>query len=170
MEDQTRENLNQLLRQFLDPERAEAAAEDIRTGERLLDLYPAPTPGAELIARIKADMATSRMRRRRITLLLRRSLAAAAVIAFALLALLGRGPSGPAGPSAFQASILPAAIWESQDVAADDPDLAYFTGEVRRIEVQLQALQAGEDEAAGTGAADELETELKQIESELRKG
>ena len=72
--------------------------------------------------------------------------------------------------STFQASILPAAIWDSIDVAADDLDLARFTAEVRQIETQLQALEAGEDEAAGSGAVEELERELIQIETEFRKG
>jgi hypothetical protein len=101
-------------------------------------------------------------------LIFRRSLAVAAVIAFALIGLLNRGPTGPA--NVFQANILPAAIWDSDDVAADDLDLVYFTGEVHRIETQLQALEASEDEPAGNGTVDELETELRQIETELRKG
>lgn len=168
MEDQTRENLNHLLRQYLDPTHAEAAARDIRTGERLLDLYPAPTPSPEIVARIKAEMATSLARRHRIALTFRRSLAAAAVIAFALIGLLNRGPANPTNVS--QAGILPTAIWDSKDMASDDPDLVYFTGEVHRIEAQLQALEAGEDDAAGNGSVDELETELRQIETELGKG
>jgi len=168
MEDQTRENLNQLLRQFLDPTDAEAAARDIRTGERLLDLYPAPMPGPEIIARIKADMTAGLVRRHKVVSVFRRALAAAAVIAFALIALLNRGPTDPT--NVFQANILPAAIWDSEDVASDDPDLAYFTGEVHRIEAQLQTLEAGDDDAAGNGSVDELETELRQIETELGKG
>lgn len=168
MEDQTRENLNDLLRQFFDPAQAQAAGEDIRACERLLDAHPAPTPSPEVIARIKNEVAATLARRHRIALILRRSLAAAAVIAFALIGLLDHGPTAPT--NAFQASILPAAIWDSEDVAAEDPDLVYFTGEVRRIEAQLQALEAGEDEAPGSGTVEELETELKQIETEFRKG
>lgn len=168
MEDQTRENLNQLLRQFLDPAQAKAAAEDIQTGERLLDACPASTPDPQTIARIKGEIAATLARRRRIRLVLRRSLAAAAVIAFALLGLLDRSPTRD--NSVFQAAILPAAIWDSMDVAADDMDLARFTAEVRQIEAQWQALEAGEDEAAGSGTVEDLDRELMQIESEFRKG
>jgi hypothetical protein len=85
MEDQTRENLNDLLRQFLDPARVEAATEDIRTGERILDIHPAPAPSPEAIARIKNEFVARVARRHRIILTIRRSLAAAAVIAFARL-------------------------------------------------------------------------------------
>jgi hypothetical protein len=165
MEEQTRENLNHLLRQFLDPDQAEAAGRDIRAGERLVDAHPAPLPSPDLVARIKGEIGATLARRHRIVLAFRRSLAAAAVIAFALIGLLNRGPTGP---TVFQANILPAAIWDSDDVAAADPDLVYFTGEVHHIEAQFQALEAGED--AGNAPVDELETELKQIETELRKG
>jgi len=168
MEDQTRENLNDVLRQFLDVAQAEAAAEDILAGERILDACPAPPPSLEAIARINGEIAATLARRHRIALVLRRSLAAAAVIAFALIGLLQRSPT--ADNNIFQASILPAAIWDSIDVAADDLDLARFTAEVRQIETQLQALEAGEDEAAGSGAVEELERELIQIETEFRKG
>jgi hypothetical protein len=169
MEDRTRENLNDLLRQFLDPAQAEAAGRDILAGERLLDAHPAPMPSLETIARISGEMAATMAGRHKIILAFRRSLAAAAVIAFALIGLLGRGPTGPTNVF-FEASILPAAIWDSDDVAADDLDLARFTAEVRQIEAQLQALDPGDDEAAGSGTVEELEKELRQIETELWKG
>jgi hypothetical protein len=168
MEDQTRENLNDLLRQFLDPARVEAATEDIRTGERILDIHPAPAPSPEAIARIKNEFVARVARRHRIILTIRRSLAAAAVIAFALLGLLHRSPTTENHGS--QASILPPAIWDSTDLASDDLDLVRLTTEVRQIETQLQALEAGEDEPGGNGNMEEIETELNQIETEFRKG
>lgn len=166
MEDHTRENLNDLLRQFMDGAAADAAAEDIRAGEQLLDLSGVPAPAPETIARIKGEIASALTRRHRFMPVLRRSLAAAAVIAFVLIGLLDRPPTG--GDTAFKAALLPAAIWDSIDVAADDLNLARFGAEVRRIEAQFQALEAGEDEPAG--GVDELESELIQIETEFRKG
>jgi len=168
MEDQTRENLNDLLRQFLDPDQARTAHEDMLAGERLLDAWAAPSPSPETIARFKGEITVTLAKRQRIMLTLRRSLAAAAVIAFALIGLLHRGPTG--SPNVFQAALLPAAIWDSDDVAVGDLDLARFTAEVRQIEAQLQALDSGEDEAAGGGSVEEFERELTQIETELWKG
>jgi len=168
MADQTREDLNDLLRQFLDPAQAEVAGKDVDAGERLLDASPAPAPNLEMIARIKGEMTAALARRHRIRLIFRRSLAAAAVIAFALLGLLDR--SRTSDNNVFQAAILPAAVWESLDVAADDLDLARFTAEVRQIETQLRDLEAGEDEAADGGAVEDIERELRQIETELGKG
>jgi hypothetical protein len=166
MEDQTRENLDSLLRRFLDPAQARAAREDIRAGEQLLRDFPAPVPSRETLALVKAEIRTVLWRRYRIRRIVRRSLAAAAVITFAAIGLLERGPAGR--PAVYHATLLPAAIWDSDNIAADDLDLVYFTTEVGQIEAQLAALDSGE--AFGHGAADELETELVQIETEYWKG
>jgi len=167
MEDHAHDNLKDLLRQFFNAADAEMADADIRTGERLLGEYPAPMPERETILRIKKQVAATVWRRRRIAQTLRRSVAVAAVVAFALLGVLSRGPTSRT--DMFHAAIIPAAIWDSDNIAAADVDLVYFTGEVRQIESQLQALNAADDEAAGVTVED-LETELIQIETELSKG
>jgi len=167
MEDHAHDNLKDLLRQFFNAADAETADADIRMGERLLGEYPAPLPDRETILRIKKQVAATIWRRRRIAQTLRRSVAVAAVVAFALIGLFGRGPSGHT--DMFHASIIPAAIWDSDNIAAADVDLVYFTGEVRQIEAQLQALNAGDDGPSGN-TVEEMETELIQIEAELSKG
>ena len=68
------------------------------------------------------------------------------------------------------ASIIPTAIWESDDLAADDLDLVYFTSEIRQIEAQMQALEPEESDAGSGGGPDELEMELMAIETEFWKG
>ena len=54
MKDQTRENLTELLRRFMDEPAARTAQEDIEAGERLLEANPAPTPTPETLAAIKS--------------------------------------------------------------------------------------------------------------------
>jgi predicted Zn-dependent protease len=115
-----------------------------------------------------ADAAATLAKRHRIIFTFRRAVAAAAVIALALIGLLDHRATD--SNNIYQAAIMPAAIWGSVDVAADDLDLARFNAEARQIEAQLQALDAGDDEAVDTGTVEELDKELKQIESELRKG
>jgi len=168
MEDQAHDNVNDLLRRFYDPREAQAVEDEIRAGERLLEVWSAPMPGRSVIVRIKADMAAASRRRRTIKRLLHSSLAAAAVVAFAVLAMLNRGPTDQA--VAFQAAIIPAALWESDNIAADDLDLVYFTAEIGQIEAQLDTLEAGENEAARTRAVEQLEVELVQIDNEFWKG
>jgi len=168
MEDHTREHLNDLLRQFLTTSEAEVADRAIQEGERILDDCPAPTPDSATIIRIKREMVVTALRRRRVVRIIRRSLAAAAVIVFAVFGLMNRGHNGRT--DAFQAAILPAVLWETDNIAADDLDLTYFTTQVRQLEAQLQAIDATEDEPAGDNTIDDLATELIQIDGDFWKG
>ncbi len=169
MTDQARENLTELLRRFMDAPGAETAERDIHEGEAILDAHPAPLPDDRVVASIKARMAAATHRKHRRVRVFRGSLATAAAVVMALLiGRFGRGPGN--GPGVAYASMIPAAVWESDDIASDDPDLAYFTSEIRQIEAQMQALEAGEGEAAGTGMVEELEMELMRIDTEFWKG
>ena len=163
MEDHARDNLKNLLQQFFGAADAKRADADIQAGDRLLGEYPAPMPERETILRIKKQIAARIWRRRRIAQSLRRSAAVAAVIAFALIGLLSRGPASRTD------MLHAAAIWDSDNFTTTDVDLVYFTGEVHQIESQLQALNTADDEAPGSTVED-LETELRQIETELSKG
>lgn len=168
MTDQAHENLTELLRRFMDEPAARTAHEDIQAGERLLEAYPAPTPDTRLIASIKTQMAAAALRRHRIVRLVHGSLAtAAAVIVLAWIGLLGPGPASR--PHMSYAAIIPAAIWDSHDITADDLDLVYFSSEIGQIEAQVQALDAGESES-GSGALDEFEDELMAIQADFWKG
>ena len=170
MKDRESESLGELLRRFMDAPAATAAEEDIREGERLLHAWPAPVPGDRALDEVKLRMIATARRRHRSLRLLRGSLAtAAAVVVVALIGLLGRGPADPSG--ATFASIIPTAVWESDDIEADDLDLAYFTSEIQRIEARMQALEEGETDVGVDNAAREIEMELMQIvETEFWKG
>jgi hypothetical protein len=174
MNDQTRKNLNELLERFMDGPAAEAAAKEIDAGDRLLEASPAPVPDREMIAFIKVWMVAASLRRRWRIRVVRGSLAAAAALVMALLIGLpdSSGPSHPpSGPPRVRvATIMPAAHWESDDLAKDDLRLVYFSAEVRRIEAQIQALEAEENDSGGTASPDDLERELLAIETEFWKG
>jgi hypothetical protein len=125
-------------------------------------------PEARLLATIKTQMAVAAVRRHRIVRLVHGALAAAAaVIVLALIGLLG--PRSANGPHMSYAAIIPATIWDSHDLTADDLDLAYFSSEIGQIEAQAQALDAGESES-GSGALDEFEDELLTIQADFWKG
>ena len=168
MRDQARDNLTELLKRFMDASAAQAAERDIQAGERILDAWPAPVPDGRTIASIKARMAVAAPRHRWRVRVFGGSLAtAAAIIMIVLVGLLGRGPIN--GPATRFAAILPAAVWESDNLAADDLDLVYFTSEIRQIEAQMQALEADEGEMGGETPED-LQMELMAIETEFWKG
>ena len=82
--------------------------------------------------------------------------AAAAVIVLSLIGLLG--PGSASRPHLSYAAIIPTAIWESDDLTADDLDLAYFSSEIRQIEAQMQALDAEDSDTGVGGGPDEFET------------
>jgi hypothetical protein len=169
MRDRAHESLMELLRRFMDEPAARAAQEDIRAGERYLDAYPAPTPEARLLAAIETQMAVAALRRRRIARLVHGSLAAAAaVIVLALIGLPGPGPANR--PHMSYATIIPPAIWDSDDITTTDLDLAYFSSEIRQIEAQVQALEMGDAETTGNDASDEIEMELLALQAEFWKG
>ena len=170
MKDRESESLRELLRRYMDPPSARAAEEDIRAGQRLFDAWPAPVPSARALDDVKARMiATARRRRRRLRLLRTSLAAAAAVVVVALFGWFGRGPAGQ--PGAAFASIIPTAVWESDNIEADDLDLVYFNSEIRRIEAQVEAVEAGETGVGAGDAAVEIEMELMQIvETEFWKG
>ncbi len=63
MKDPARENLAELLRQFMDDSAARDAQADVDAAERLLEAHPAPTPSRETLSTIKALMIASAARR-----------------------------------------------------------------------------------------------------------
>jgi hypothetical protein len=168
MRDRAHDNLMGLLRRFMDEPAVKAAHEDIQAGERWLKACPAPLPDARVIAAIRKQMTATALRRHRIVQMVRASVAAAAaVIVLALIGLLG--PRSASQSARSLASLLPATIWDSDDIMADDRDLAYFSSEIGQIEAQMEALNGDENEL-GVGAPDELEQELMAIQAEYLKG
>jgi hypothetical protein len=169
MKDRAHENLIELLRQFMEEPGAQEAQEDIQAGERWLDACPAPPPPSRVIAAIHRQMALSARRRHRIVRLIHTSVAAAAAIV--ILALIGQlGPRPVRRPHALHMAFIPTAIWESDDLTTDDLDLAYYSGEIRQIEAQMHALEAGDSDVSGNDASDELEMELLAIQADFWKG
>jgi hypothetical protein len=170
MNDHARENLIELLERFMDGPSAEAADDEIRAGEGLLEAYPAPAADARTIAALKVRMVAAAQRRHRKARILQGvGAAAAAVVVMSLIGLLGRGPTRSI-PGVTYAGIIPTAIWESDDLATDDLDLAYYTAEIRRIEAQMRAVEAGDANTHGGDTLEELEMELMRIETEFWKG
>jgi hypothetical protein len=178
MNDGNRENLKELFEKFLDAEQAESCVEDVQKAEEILREHPAPEPDDMLIANIKAEIAmrmpAGRTRRTGVFKQIAYktvSVAAAVIFLTAIgLRLFDKGGVEPNGPVQY-ASIIPTAIWESDDIAAADANLAIFTVEIEQIENELLALQLGEDDGNGDRSITELEMELIEINnSDFWKG
>ncbi len=167
------ENLKELFEKFLDAEQAERNVEDVQKAEQILREHPAPEPDGMLIANIKAEIAMRLPAGR--TYVFKQiaykvvGIAAAVIILTAIgLRLFDKGGVEPNG--VVYASIIPTAIWDSDDIAAADANLAFFTVEIEQIEDELLALQLGEDDGNGDRSVTELEMELIQINSDFWKG
>ncbi len=167
--------MKELFEKFLDAEQAESCAEDVQKAEEILREHPAPEPDDMLIANIKAEIAMRLPAGR--TGVFKQiayktvSVAAAVIFLTAIgLRLFDKGGVEPNGVVQY-ASIIPTAIWESDDIAATDANLAIFTVEIEQIENELLALQLGEDDGNGDSSITELEMELIEINnSDFWKG
>jgi len=173
MNSQNEENLKELFEKFMDAEQAESSAEDVQKAEEILRKHPAPEPDAMLIANIKAEIAMRLPAKRAYVfkhIAYKVACAAAAVIFITAigLRLFDKGGVEPNGVQ--YATIIPTAIWESDDIAADDADLVIFTAEIEQIEDEVLTLQLGEDDGNGDRSVSELEMELIQINSDFWKG
>ncbi len=167
------ENLKGLFEKFFNSEQAERAAEDIRKGERILSEHPAPEPDGELIADMKVEIAEAVIRRKADAFRRTAYKAVAVAAAFIILAVISVKlfeKSGGEPERIVTASIMPRAIWESEDIATDDADLAILTAEIEQIEGEALALRLDENGGNGNSAVTELEIELAEINNDFWKG
>jgi hypothetical protein len=174
MNSQDKENLKELFEKFLNAKQAAKATEDIYKAEQILREHPAPGPDDMLITNIKAEIAAGLLRKQRNiyrTITYRVASVAAAILIVAAIGLnLLEKDKGNSSKKFISASIIPRAVWESDDIAADDIDLVTYTTEIEQIKSELNALQLGESDANGDEAVMELEMNLMEIESDFWKG
>ena len=171
MNSQNDENMKELFERFLSAEQAESGVEDIQKGEQILRQHPAPEPDNMLIANIKAEIAMRLPAKRTnvfTKIAYRAVYAAAAILVISAISLSLFDP--PLEPGRVQYdSIMPTAIWESDDITTDDADLAIYTIEIEQIEGELLALQSGESSGNGDSSLSELEMELVAINNDFWK-
>ena len=174
MENRNRENLRELFGKFFDAEQVENCVEDIQKAEQIFRENPAPEPDDMLIANIKAEIAMRLpvARARRFRRIIYEVVGAAAIILF--VAAVGLQLFEKAPPEqeevVSRASLIPTELWISDDIAADDENLAVFTAQIEQIEDEVMALQSGEDTGNGDSTLTELEMELIEINSDFWKG
>jgi hypothetical protein len=168
MNGQNEENLKELFERFVSTEEAESGVEDFVKAERILQQYPAPQPDEELIAAIKSDIAEAVRRRREHTF--RRLAYRMAPVAAVLIILASVSIRLFEKDRGTYASIIPANVWDSENIAADDPDLAVLTTEIDELEGQVLTLELGENGGNGRSAVTELEMELVEINSDFWEG
>jgi len=170
MNDRNEENLRDLFERFVDSEHAGEAVDDIERGEDVLRRWPAPEPSGELLAQIKSDIAGRLVRSGRRHVRWFASRVAAIAAAFVIIASVWTGlqKDGVTGVAS-AGSLIPTAIWESDNIAVDDLRLATFTAEVEWIENELKSLLLDES-GSDKSVLDEAEIELMDLQGEFWKG
>jgi hypothetical protein len=169
MNDRNGENLRELFERFVSSEEGENGIEDFIKAERILDENPAPEPSEELVAAINYKIAEAlRLRQAHTFRRFAYKLAPVAAVFIVIAAVGVRMLEKSSGP--FEGPYLPVSVWESDNVAADDRDLAVFTAEVDELEIEFTTLESGEDRGSGRSAVSELEMDLVAISSDIWEG
>jgi hypothetical protein len=171
MEGHEPDNLRELLGRFFDAGQVKDCLDDFQEAERFFREHPAPEPDEMLITNIKAEIAM-RLSAVRVKTFRRRLWEMAGVAAaVAVLALVGVQLSNkPSRQTGYYASLLPTAIWESNNITTDDADLALFTTQIEQIKDEMQGLESGQVTGDNDNSVAELEMELIQISGDFWKG
>jgi len=172
MNGQNNENLKDLFERFLSAEQAERSVEDIQKAEQILHNNPAPEPDSMLIADIKAEIAM-RLPAERPSIFMkvayRAAYIAAAILIISAISLSLFDKNIKTTEPLQRGSILPAAVWDSDDITTDDAELAIYTMEIEQIEEELRSLKSGEDAGNGSSTISEIEMELVAINNDFWK-
>lgn len=174
MKDQTNENVEELFGEFLPDQDARQVAEDIQKAEEILREHPAPEPAGELLADInlKIDEALSAEKPKTYKLITYRMAAVAAAIIILVAIGVKFFEKGPAEiqPPVITVELIQQAIWDSEDISADQAEMALLAGEVEQIESEILTLRLGEDGGEGDRESVELEMELMDTGGDFWKG
>ncbi len=173
MKDQTNENLEKLFSEFLPGEDARQAAEDVQKGEQILREHPAPAPAGEFLAGINSKIASvlsaGKPKTRKLVTYRVAAVAAAVIITVAIgVKFFEKGPAETQTPVVV--TLIQQAVWEGEDISADQAKLALLTDALEQIEGEILALRLGEDGGNGDGESVELEMELTDIGGDFWKG
>jgi hypothetical protein len=170
MNNSTKENLNELLAGFMDANMAGQAVQDIEKGDQLLRNFPAPQPGPDVVAAVKARVAAAVRQRHRITLQ-RRIWAAAGVaaaimlVSVAALKLFEQKPTEPT--PAHYAVVIPDRVWEGSDITSD---ISVLSAELESLEKEITSTSVDEIGDNSNLSVGDLEMELIETGGNLWKG
>jgi hypothetical protein len=167
------DELRRLVDSLLKGKDRQDCLEDIERGEQLLSEHPAPQVRPQLLMHIKTQLPAiaASSRKHRIMVRLRYAATVAAAIFIVVGSMFGLFDAGNGGsPGVYKASIIPTALWESNDIAHDDPELAFYAAEIEQIEDEIIMLQSGSDTGVTEGDVSELEMEFIEIQGEFWKG
>jgi hypothetical protein len=170
MNDRNEENLRELFERFISSKDAESGIEDFAEVKRILDENPAPQPHPELIAAINSKIAeTLRIRKEHTFRRLAYRLAPVAAV-FIILASVSIKLYVRNSRPEKEFYVISSAVWDSDNVAADDRNLAVFNAEVDELEIEFTTLELGDTGGNGRSAVTELEMDFVAISTDIWEG
>ena len=167
------ENLKELFERFVDCGQAAEAAGDIEEGLEIVGRYPAPEPDTTVIERIKINTAkTLREKKGKAgnKTIYRTAAAAAAVLLLAGLSIRVIEHFGDWAGARQAQFAMDAAVWESDDIADADAELAVLAAEIHEVENEIVTLRFGNMNGIEYEVETDLEMELIEIDSDFWKG
>lgn len=172
MNDRNEENLRELLEGFISSKEAENCIEDFAEVKRILDENPAPQPTEELVAAINYKIAEAlRLRQEHTFRRLAYRLAPVAAVFIILASVSIRlyvSNSRPEKPGYVR--LISSAVWDSENIAADDRNLVVLTTELDELEFEFATLESGENGGNGGSAITELEIDFAEINTDIWEG
>ena len=169
MNDRNGENLRELFERFFNDKETEDYIEDIAKVDRILDENPAPEPSEELVAAINHKIAEAvRLREAHTFRRFAYKLAPVAAVFIVIAAVGVRIIQRDSGP--IEVTWMSVSDWESDNVAADDRNLAVFTAEVDELEVEFTTLEREGNGGNGRSAVIELEMDFVAISNDIWEG
>ena len=166
------ENLKALFERFVGTEEAQSNIQDFIKAEQILNENPAPEPNEELIAAINHKIAEAiRLRKEHTFRRFAYKLAPVAAVFIVLAAVSVRMLKEGSGPvELVRGPMIARDVWNSDNVAADDRNLAVLTTELDELEVEFATLESGDNGDNGRSDVTELEMEFAEINTDIWEG
>lgn len=167
------ENLKELLETFFNAEDAQRCAKDFIRAEQILKDNPAPEPKKELIEAINLKIAqTLELRQEHVFRRFAYRLAPVAAM-FVVLAAVGikilKPGAEPNAPT--YGPIISAAVWNSDNVAAEDRNLVILTTELDELEMEVMTLERTDNgDFIRNSTITELEMDFAEISDNIWEG
>jgi hypothetical protein len=163
------ENLERLFEKFVESNSSFEFSRNDGWAKKIFHDYPTAEVDEQITARIKNEVATRLKSKGSISFRQMAYRVAAVLIILGILSILLFLESEDIS-SVPSTHGIPAIVWDSEEIEAEDTVLATLAAEIEQIEGELLVIESGEGMRASFGEVEELEAELLDIDSDFWKG
>ncbi|MBC8482114.1 MAG: hypothetical protein H8D47_05555 [Planctomycetes bacterium] len=163
----------ELFAQLANSEEAKIFAQNVEWADEKFDSQPLPQLKNSALESLKAkvDVAIAVQKAVNMRRVVYKAAAVAAVFAVVSVLLIKTyQPQGIRNIQIIELAAVSSAVWQSEDITSDDPDLATLSAETEDIENDLVTIDTETYFDDQTSRIDDLELELINIDSDFWKG